>query len=310
MNSKIVFKLVAAFGAAALVGLAGCTANGEGGGGGGGGGGGNVGCPPNAGKVCVSITPGGISAPGASQTLSWATNGIQSGSCVASSTDNSFTDAQPDSGSKTFAAPSADGFYSYTLTCTDTSGATVSNTATLVVSTSLGVACPPPKVFSQFLVPAATVTKVDGSGLCIGCVVTQESNVIDLNPLNYAVMTESVQLLVGGPSLTVTNTATHFPAGTVAGFIIQVPLAPVLDAGLLGNTTITLINDGADTSDTFGNSTPLKLDLLSLLGDDSLKFVGGASTVDSFNGIRIDDTGLLNALPDLNVYGAGVCVDP
>ena len=51
----------------------------------------------------------------------------------------------------------------------------------------------------------------------------------------------------------------------------------------------------------------LVLDLLGLINNEQLHFVSAGTTTKPFNAARINLGGLVNALTQLHVYGAGIC---
>ena len=169
------------------------------------------------------------------------------------------------------------------------------------------VQCPAGTTFTQIPFEDATVASVDSNGLCVGCSVIDAIDVVDTLTNNFAVMTVSVGLINGNNSITVGDTKTTFPAGSVAGFVVSVPKAPVLTLDLLQTINVTTRLNGIDTIDSGGQNAPLKLDILGILGDPSKKFVSAGPSTTPYNAARLTLGGVVSALTQLQVYGAGVC---
>ncbi len=169
------------------------------------------------------------------------------------------------------------------------------------------VQCPDGKTFTQIPVGDALVTKVDGNGICIGCSVIDAIDVVDSYTNNFALMTISAGLLNGRNSITVADTKTTFPAGSIAGFVVAVPDAPLLTLDLLQTVNVTTRLNGIDTPDSAGQNALLKLDLLGILNDPSKKFVSAGVSTTPYDAARLTLGGVASVLTQLQVYGAGVC---
>ena len=172
----------------------------------------------------------------------------------------------------------------------------------------LPVTCPTTgQTFTAFNLADAQVTTVQSAGLCIGCSIDDAIDVIDDVTTNYAIMSISVGALIAGNSITVTDTATTFPAGAEAGFVVSVPNAPILSLALLQTIKVSTLNAGTDTGDSATGNKLLVLDLLGLLNNETLHFVSAGTSTKPFNAARLNLGGVVNALTQLHVYGAGIC---
>lgn len=169
------------------------------------------------------------------------------------------------------------------------------------------VQCPSGQTFRQIAVNNAQVSVDNSAGACISCKVEDAIDTVDAFTNNFAIMTVSVGLINGGNSITITDTKDHFPAGSLAGFVVEVPDAPVATAELLKAVKVTNINDGKDTIDSAGAKAPLTLDLLGLINKPNLAFVTSGPATTPYNAARLNLGGVLSALNVLRVYGAGVC---
>ena len=242
--------------------------------------------------------------------------------CTASNTagDSNWTGTVSSTGGTlTLTAPAAANIYAYTISCqsTSTTGTITTQAATAYLFD--GVPKPVPTdcgVTDNFgraiptldlLAPDASVTTSDG-GICAFCSVTQPSNVIDQDPTNYATLNTPVGLLAD-EALTVTSAANVYPAGYLVGFVASNP-GEILTLALLQNVSINTFLDGV-AQDTAGAtaSSPLRLDLLTLLASPKSAFVGFTSTK-PFNAIQIADNNLLSVLGQVNVYQACVSTAP
>jgi len=193
----------------------------------------------------------------------------------------------------------------------DTTGGTTGGGTTGGCTTDcvpIPVECPVTgQTFTAFKIADAKVTTVKSSGICIGCTIDDAIDVIDDVTTNYAIMSISVGALIAGNSITVTDTKTTFPAGAVAGFIVSTPDAPILALDLLQSIKVSTINAGTDTGDSASGNNLLVLDLLGLINNETLHFVSAGTTTKPFNAARLNLGGVVSALTQLHVYGAGIC---
>jgi hypothetical protein len=222
-------------------------------------------------------------------------------------------------GTKASTAPVTPNIYGYTLSCTDATGTAIAQAELFdgvspPVATDCGVkdGSGNPLPTTALLTPEAT-TATAVAGLCLACQVSQPQNVIDQDPTNYAVMTNTVGvgLLGGQTELSVINNST-FPAGRTAGLVLGDSSDTLLTLVLLGNVTINTLLNGqvqetavANVNNTGGLSPLLQLNLLSLLGNPSAVFAS-LTTTKPFDGLRVNNGGLVSALGTLNVYQACV----
>jgi hypothetical protein len=218
---------------------------------------------------------------------------------------------------KSSTAPVTPNIYGYTLSCNDASGTAIAQAELFdgvspPVATDCGVkdgsgnALPT----TAILAPAAT-TSTSVTGLCLSCSVAQPQNVIDQDPTNYAVMTNTVGLLGAQTQLSVVNNSS-FPAGRVAGVILGDSSDTLLTLVLLQNVSIDTLLGGvvqetavANVNNTGVLSPLLQLNLLNLVGNPSAVFASLTSTK-PFDGLRVNNGGLVSVLGTLDVYQACV----
>jgi hypothetical protein len=222
-------------------------------------------------------------------------------------------------GVKGSTAPVTPNIYGYTLACSDASGTAIAQAELFdgvspPVATDCGVrdSSGNPLPTTAILAPAAT-TSTSVAGLCLACNVTQPQNVIDQDPTNYAVMTNTVGvgLLGGETQLSVVNNSA-FPAGRTAGLVLGDSSDSLLTLVLLQNVSIDTLLGGvvqetavANVNNTGVLSPLVQLNLLNLLGNPSAVFVGFTTKL-PFDGLRVHNQGLVAALGTLNVYQACV----
>ena len=157
---------------------------------------------------------------------------------------------------------------------------------------------------------ASVVDSIDG--LCLLCSVENTANLVDNADENFATISVPVGLLTGGASVTV-NTAPNasyavpFPAGTTTGFIIGRPAGALVLAEVASQIEVTTLLDG-EVSETSGDLTPLRLDLLGLQLTDSTAdelLSVSLTTTAPFDAIRLRfNSGLASALSSVQVYNA------
>jgi len=134
---------------------------------------------------------------------------------------------------------------------------------------------------------------------------------VDQDPSNFATLNTPVGL-IANESLTVTNkaiAAPYYQPGYLVGFVASNP-AELLTLDLLQSVTVnTLLNGVPADSAGATVSSPLRLDLLTLLASPQSAFIGFTATK-PFNAIQIADGSLLSAIGQVNVYQACVSTKP
>ncbi len=198
-------------------------------------------------------------------------------------------------------------------TTAGTTGGTTSGTTGGTTSGTTGgiggIVCnPTSSTFRPIQLPNATAIGVT-NGICIGCTVGTPENVIDTDITTIGTLNTPVGLLGGSAELQVQDTATLYPAGRRAGFVIFDPAGALLTATLLQTITVSAVNNGVVQSS--ADSTTLSLDLLgsAIIGSTTPTFASFIP-VSPFNELRISFGSTLNALAQLGVIQACVAVDP
>lgn len=98
--------------------------------------------------------------------------------------------------------------------------------------------------------------------LCLLCTVNNTPNIIDAPTTNFGTINVPLGLLNAAASVTVSsNSATDFPAGGTAGFLISRPVGQLLQADLLSQIQVSTLLNGVVQQST-GPSIPLRADLL------------------------------------------------
>ncbi|MDP3294138.1 MAG: hypothetical protein Q8M37_05280, partial [Nevskia sp.] len=196
-------------------------------------------------------------------------------------------------------------------TTAGTTGGTTSGTTggTTTGGTIGGIVCnPTSSTFRPIQIPNATA-RGEVNGICIGCTVGTPENSIDTDITTISTLNTPVGLLGGSAELQVQDTATLYPAGRRAGFVIFDPAGALLSATLLQTIRVSAVNNGVVQSS--ADSTTLSLDLLgsAIIGSTQPTF---ASFVPAqpFNELRVSFGSTLNALAQLGVIQACVAVDP
>src|SRR5581483_7027608 len=238
--------------------------------------------------------------------FSWASNAT---SCAAAGGDGNattWTGVQPTSspsGGVSVTAPGANGAWTYLLGCNGPTGTTIKQ-LTLTVG---GQDCGVPGVSTRaLLVPHAAVTSATGGALCLDCSVTNQQNVIDVDPSSFATINTTVALLSDSESITVSNDS-PFPAGRTAGFVVSTP-AQLLTLDLLQNVTVSTFLKGVPQETGAATAAaPLRLDLLQigLIGTAQASYLGFKTSKD-FDAVQVTDSPLVGALGTVNVYRACV----
>jgi hypothetical protein len=127
---------------------------------------------------------------------------------------------------------------------------------------------------------------------CVGCSISNASNIIDLNPANYATISLTAGLAVQG-SISVKQEITDFPANTFAGFALA--NINLLGVNLLNNVTITTYLNGVQAESKSGATDLLSILPVLLEGPDVQ--VAGFVTTQPFDEIKLS----VNQTVGLNV---------
>ncbi len=238
--------------------------------------------------------------------FSWASDAT---SCAAAGGDGNattWTGVQPassPSGGVSVTAPSANGAWTYLLGCNGNTGTTIKQ----VTVTVGGQDCNIPGISTRaLLAPHAAVTSATGGALCLDCSVTNQQNVIDVDPTSFATINTTVALLSDSESITVSNDS-PFPAGRTAGFIVSTP-AQLLTLELLQNVSVSTFLKGAPQETGAATATaPLRLDLLQLglIGTANASYLSFHTSKD-FDAVQVTDSPLVGVLGTVNVYRACV----
>lgn len=163
----------------------------------------------------------------------------------------------------------------------------------------------------------ATVA-VANTPLCIGCSVDGPENVIDGDEATAAVMTQTLGLVQGELSLTVTQ-LNAIPAGGTAGFLIRQPAGELLSLELMNQVAVTVLEqDGSGAfTEVARENTPLRLTLLGRMGDEdvflaSINTPAATPAIPAFDALRLTFTsGIATALGQVNALAAcGTAVVP
>ena len=269
----------------------------------------------SSGGVSIKLVPNQV-APGNSFNLIYTGPVSPSGStiCTASNTagDSGWSGTVANTGgTQTLTAPVKANIYAYTISCSTGTGAAQAATAYLYdgvpipVPTDCGVSDnfgnPVPTV--DLLAPDASVTTSNG-GICVACSVSQPENVVDQDPTDYATLNTPVGI-AADVALTVTSAASTYSAGHLVGFVASSP-AQLLTLDLLKSVTINTFLNGVEQDSAGATSTsPLGLDLLTVLANSKSAFVGFVATK-PFNAVQVADGNLVSAIGQLNVYQACV----
>jgi len=198
-------------------------------------------------------------------------------------------------------------------TTSGTTGGTTSGTTGGTTSGTTGgiggIICnPTSSTYRPIQIPNATALGVT-NGICLGCSVANPNNAIDTDITTISSLITPVGLLGGSAELQVQDTATLYPAGRRAGFVIFDPAGALLTATLLQNIRVDAVNNGVVQSS--AGISALSLDLLgtAIIGSTEPTFASFVPTA-PFNELRIRFGSALNALATLGVFQACVAVDP
>ena len=191
-----------------------------------------------------------------------------------------------------------------------TSGTTGGTTGGTTTGGDLGgIVCNPlSDTFRPIQLPNATAVGTT-SGICIGCTVGMPDNAIDADITTVASLNTPIGLLGASSQLAVVDTATLYPAGRRAGFVIFDPAGALLTATLLQTVTVSAVNNGVVQEG--ANFTTLSLDLLGtpIIGSTQPTYASFVPTL-PFNELRISFGSTVNALAQLGVIQACVSVGP
>lgn len=174
-----------------------------------------------------------------------------------------------------------------------------------------GIVCNPTSdTFRPIRLPNAAAT-AQTNGICLGCSVDTPDNAIDADFETITRINTPVGLLTGSAQLNVIDTATTYPAGRRAGFVVFDPAGPLLTLNLLQSVTVVAANNGMPV-DMATVPTGLALDLLGipLIGNENAQFLSFVPNAE-FNELRLSFGGVLaNVLAQLGVVHACVSVNP
>ncbi|MFA9187263.1 beta strand repeat-containing protein, partial [Flavobacterium magnesitis] len=153
----------------------------------------------------------------------------------------------------------------------------------------------------------STSTFTSGIGVCLGCNISNEANLINANENDYATASFGALNVGFNHSLRVTDGNSTYAAGTFAGFKIA-PSGGLLSLDLLSGVTIRTYNDG-DLRETFSGASLLSLGLLSSPTD----YIVGFNTAQTFDAVEIVLNGGVTLLSSTNIYHAVIrqyCAGP
>lgn len=148
--------------------------------------------------------------------------------------------------------------------------------------------------------------------ICLLCDVNGETNIIDAPTTNFGTINVPLGLLNATASVTVSsNSATDFPAGGTAGFVIARPVGQLLEAEVLSQIQVSTLLDGV-VQQTSGPTVPLRADLLGTAltggGDTALVTIQPTQPFDALRLTFVSGlvtAGILeNVLQTVNVFQA------
>ena len=150
--------------------------------------------------------------------------------------------------------------------------------------------------FMEHVLPVASVSS-GVRGLCLGCSVGGEMNVIDANLDNFAIFDSTLGV---APVFTITvGLGTTVQGGHTAGFAVSTP-ASLIGAGALPSLTVRTSLNGQPQESASGNL--LDLDVLEAGSNVS---VVSFETTQPFDTVEIEwDSGLVNVFDELRVHYA------
>lgn len=213
-------------------------------------------------------------------------------------------------------------FAALTLGSADISGEVTNPPGAVPDSATAAVTVAPVNDFcvTEFVDPPAVAT-TSASSACVApaCTIAQPGNIIDGDLESYATLTVNLGLLMQS-SLAVNvydTTQQRLVVGQQAGFVVSRPTS-LLSLDLLGSLTIDTLQCAADGTCTVvesfgGESANIGLDLLGLIGDDSVYLLSTDALGQPANGMRLtyQAESLVALQSAVNVHTAcGVAVPP
>ncbi len=275
-----------------------------------------AGCADDAsglGGGTTSGTTGGTTAGTTGGTTSGTTAGTTGGTTSGTTAGTTGGTTAGDTGGTTSGVTGGTTSGTTAGTTAGTTGGTTSGTTGGTTSGTTGglggIVCnPTSNTFRPIQIPNATAIGVR-NGICLGCAVANPENSIDTDITTISLLSTPVGLLGGSAELQVQDTATLYPAGRRAGFVIFDPAGALLTATLLQQVTVEAVNNGVVQSS--ADNTTLSLDLLgsAIIGTTEPTFASFIPTA-PFNELRIRFGSAVNALATLGVFQACVAVDP
>jgi hypothetical protein len=244
-------------------------------------------------------------ATGTPFTMSWISANATSCTASGGAGSDGWSGSEPVSSTGLSVGPvSTPGTYAYTLTCYGTGGSG-SSTVTVTVLSANSVDCGLPGEATASLVsPAASVSNVV-QGICAGCTVAGQLNVINSATNSPAVIVEPLGLLGGDIVLQVSQTSAMFPSGRTVGFILTSG-SSLLSLSALQNVTLTTYMNGTPQQvATVGNNL-LTLQALGVLSVNPNAGFAGFTATKPFNAVSVQVQQLAGLGTTVNVYRACV----
>lgn len=197
------------------------------------------------------------------------------------------------------------GIATVTATLKDSVASSTTNRSASAELTVSGTLCTQNLRASQ----GATVG-TDISGLCIGCLVDDEVNIIDNDDTNFAGVLVPVGLLGAGVSVTATAAdSVTFEPGKRAGFIIGRPGSELLSLEALSALDVTTLLDG-QVVESSSALIPLRLTLLGQVIIGTQGAILSIPTTQPYDAVRLSfSSGLASALTRTNVFNACAVVE-
>ncbi len=152
--------------------------------------------------------------------------------------------------------------------------------------------------------PQATATEMVAAS-CLSCAVHDPDHVVDFDPESYALLAPSLGVQ-GSVSLLVADDGAVYPGTGQAGFVVS-RTPGLVSAELLHSLVVTSYMNGELRESADGADAPLALDVLEMFGSPDRFFVGFAAS-QPFNQLELSYGGLVQLLPQLEVFGA--CAEP
>jgi trimeric autotransporter adhesin len=243
--------------------------------------------------------------PGTSPSLSWSTT--NSTACVASggAGGDGWSGSKATSSTGTTVGPLATtGLYTYTLTCSGPGGSGSSSVRVTVIAAGSADCGVPGVPTASLVAPAASVANVV-DGVCLGCSVTSQGNVINSASTTPASINSVAGLLGGGVTLKVTDGTTTYPAGRQVGFEL-VDGSSLLSLSLLQNVSISTYLAGTLQQTATPQNNLLTLQALGLLSVNSNAGFAGFTTTKPFDEVDVKVSQVVGVLTTVKVYRACV----